>query len=288
MTVFWFLFKEGFRGLVRSKYAGVFSILIIAIAILMLGFGYVIARDTLFLVDNIRAQFDVDIFLYRSVGSTEIEAFARQLRAMDEVQRVEYISPDSAALKFKREFGEDIFDILDYNPLPPSFTIRLKPIYRNLMSVEAIATDLQKQDYVDEIKYRKNFLIILEKYQRIILLSVVIIFAILTLISIILTSNSIKMTIFARRDIISSLKLIGATNRFVKAPFLIEGTLEGLLGAFVAALVIYGLFYLQNNYLHSVIEYTVIVSSRFYAALIILGTLMGFIGSMRAIRKFLR
>lgn len=287
MTVLWFLFKEGFKGLLRSKYAGAFSIIIISVAIILVGFGYVAARDTLFLVDNIRSQFDVDIFIKQTAATGEIALFNQRLSQMDEVEHLLYISPDDAAQKFKKEFGEDIFDILDYNPLPPSFTISLKPIYRNLISVEAIASFLQADPIVDEVKYRKNFLIILEKYQRILLFSILGIFAALTLISIILTSNSIKMTIFARCDIISSMKLIGATNRFVKTPFIIEGTLEGLLGAILAGGFIYGCFYALNNHLQSFFEYQAVVSVRFYLALLIFGAALGLIGSWRAIKKFL-
>lgn len=287
MTILWFLFKEGFRGLIRSRYSGAFSIFIIAISIILIGFGYIIARDTLFMVENIRSQFDVDIFILPTAGNEEIEAFNQKLRRMNEIDRVIYISPDDAAEIFKKEFGEDIFDILDYNPLPPSFTISLKPIYRNLMSVEAIAKILQREPVVDEVKYRKKFLIVLEKYQRIILVSVMIVFAILTLISVILTSNSIKMTIFARRDIISTMKLIGATNRFVKTPFVIEGALEGGLGALLAGLIIYGVVYIQNNYFQSFFDYSIHVSYRYYLALIILGIFLGWIGSRRAIRRFL-
>lgn len=288
MTVFWFLIKEGFKGLIRSKYAGAFSVIIIAISLILVGFGYVASRDTLFLVENIRAQFDVDIFLHKTASSEEIDNFEALLDSMTEVRNVHYISPENAAVKFKKEFGEDIFDILDYNPLPPSFTISLKPIYRNLVSVEGIASILSNKPVVDEVKYRKQFLILLEKYQRIVLITVMAVFAFLALLSIILTSNSIKMTIFARRELISTMKLVGATNNFVRWPFIIEGTLQGFIGSCLAALFIYGIFYFLNNYLQTVIEYKAIVSFRFYIGIVISGSLLGLIGSRRAIRKFLK
>ncbi|MDD5766847.1 MAG: permease-like cell division protein FtsX, partial [Candidatus Marinimicrobia bacterium] len=105
MTVLWFLIKEGFRGLARSNYSSAFSIIIITLSIILLGFGYVAARDTLFLVDHVRAQFDVDIFLHTSATPAEIDAFGKMLAEMNEIQSVTYISPDSAAEKFKQEFG---------------------------------------------------------------------------------------------------------------------------------------------------------------------------------------
>jgi len=102
---------------------------------------------------------------------------------------------------------------------------------------------------VDEVRYRENFLRLLEKYQRLIFIAVVTAFIGLTLISIILASNSIKMTIFSRRNVIATMKLVGATNNFVRAPFLIEGTLEGLIGALLASGVIGLISYFFNNYL---------------------------------------
>jgi len=287
MIVLWFLIKEGFRGLWRSNYAGAFSIIIIALSLILVGFGYVAARDTLVMVENIRSQFDITVFVERSASVDELENFVKQLGEIKEIENIVYISVDSAAAQFRNEFGEDIFSILDYNPLPPSFTINLKPIARNLASVDEVASRIKRMAIVDEVRYRQNFLRLLEKYQRLILISVVAAFVILTLVSIILTSNSIKMTIFSRRNVISTMKLVGATNNFIRIPFLIEGALEGMVGAILAAVVIALSFYFLNNYLQGLIGYKAIVSYRFYGGLIILGALMGLIGSMRAIRRFL-
>ncbi|MFA4921374.1 MAG: permease-like cell division protein FtsX [Candidatus Neomarinimicrobiota bacterium] len=287
MIVLWFLIKEGFRGLWRSNYAGAFSIIIIALSLILIGFGYVAARDTLVMVENIRSQFDITIFIQPKVASAELENFTKELGNIREIERIIYVSTDSAAAQFKLEFGEDIFDILDYNPLPPSFTISLKPPARNLISVEEVAARIKKFSIVDEVKYRKTFLQLLEKYQRLIFVAVVSAFIVLTLISIVLASNSIKMTIFSRRNVISTMKLVGATNNFIRAPFMIEGTLEGLIGALIAAIVIGLTFYFFNNYLQSFTGYRAIVSYRFYGGLIGLGSLIGLLGSMRAIRRFL-
>jgi len=287
MIVLWFLIKEGFRGLWRSNYAGAFSIIIIALSLILIGFGYVAARDTLVMVENIRSQFDITVFVQRDAGIDELENFARELGAIKEIDKIIYVSADSAAAQFRTEFGADIFSILDYNPLPPSFTVNLKPVARNLAGVEEVVARIKRQAVVDEIRYRKNFLQLLEKYQRLIFITVVLAFVILTLISIILASNSIKMTIFSRRNVISTMKLVGATNNFIRVPFLIEGALEGLAGALLAAIVIALSFYFLNNYLQGLTGFRAIVSYRFYGGLIVLGSLIGLIGSLRAIRRFL-
>jgi len=287
MIVFWFLVKEGWRGLFRSGYAGIFSILILSISLVLIGFGYIAARDTLVFVDNIKSQFDIDVFLVRTAKITEIEQVAQEIRAMPEVSSVIFISADSAAQRFKQEFGEDIFDILDFNPLPPSFTISLKKPFRHIADIDLVAARIAKYGIVDEVKYRKQFLHLIERYQQYILITVIAVFAFLTLISVILASNSIKMTIFSRRDVIETMKLVGATNNFVRAPFMIEGTLGGLCAASLAITFIAACVYLVNNYLQTFITYRLLVSYRFYLGLVILGGVMGLIGSLRAVRKFL-
>lgn len=287
MIVIWFLIKEGFKGLVRSKFAGAFTILIVWITLTILGLGYIIGRDTINAVNSLKAQFDINIFIRESASQEKIQDFADHLKALEEVEDFTFISKDKAAQKFQKEFGKDIYSVLDYNPLPPSFNLQLKPIYRNLASVESITSDLSEFSVIDEIKYKKNFLVMLEKYQRVILYIITGAFLLLCFISIILISNTIKMAIFSRRNTISTLKLIGATNNFIRAPFIIEGVLQGFLGASLASGMIYGLAYLLNNHLQSVVQYTVELNLPIFAVIVSFGSVMGLLGSIRAIRKFL-
>ncbi len=285
--VFWFLFKEGFHGLVRSKYAGAFTILIIWIALIIVGLSFIGARDTLAAVNKIRSQFDIDIFLHKNVTEEEISDFRTFLENRDEVESIKFISAREAAELFRAEFGEDILDVLEYNPLPPSFTISLLPNYRNATSVESITTNFRKHEAVDEIKYRKKFLYLMEKYQRSIMIVILVIFLFLTIISVLLISHSIKMSIFARREIVETMKLIGATDNFIRVPFLIEGFLEGLIASILSSLFIFVIAKVQNDYFQTVFNYHIELNIRFYFTMVIIGSLMGFLGSIKAIKKFL-
>ncbi|MBN2279073.1 MAG: hypothetical protein JXQ65_00670 [Candidatus Marinimicrobia bacterium] len=287
MMVFWFLFKEGFYGLVRSKYAGAFTILIIWIAMIIIGLGFIGARDTLAAVNKIRSQFDIDIFMHKNTTDDEIEDFHRLLKSRDEVETIEFISSEKAAEIFKQEFGEDILDVLEYNPLPPSFTISLKENYRNSTSVESITTNFRKHSAVDEIRYRKQFLYLMEKYQRSIMVVILLVFLFLTIISILLISHSIKMSIFARREIVETMKLIGATDNFIRVPFLIEGFLEGLIASMLSMMFIFVVAKIQNNYFQTVFYYQILLNIRFYLTMIVIGSSLGLMGSISAIKRFL-
>lgn len=287
MTKFWFLFKEGFHGLIRSKYAGAFTILIIWIALIIVGLSFIGARDTLVAVNKIRSQFDIDIFLHKNSTKKEIEDFEKFLEGRDEIETIEYISPVKAAEIFKAEFGDDILDVLEYNPLPPSFTISLKLNYRNTTSVESITTNFRKHSVVDEIKYRKKFLFLMEKYQRSIMVIILTIFVFLTIISVLLISHSIKMSIFARRGIVETMKLIGATDNFIRVPFMVEGLLEGLIASILSSLLILAIGYVQNHYFETVFDYHIVLDFKFYFTMVLLGSVMGFLGSLKAIKQFL-
>ncbi len=284
---FLFLFKEGFWGLIRSKYAGAFTILIIWIALIIVGLSFIGARDTLVAVNNIRSQFDIDIFLQKNSTKNEIDDFHKFLANRSEVETINFISPDDAAKLFKEEFGDDILDVLEYNPLPPSFTISLKVNYRNTTSVESIAANFRKHRVVDEIKYRKQFLFLMEKYQRSIMIVILLIFLFLTIISVLLISHSIKMSIFSRKEIVETMKLIGATDNFIRVPFIIEGLLEGLIGSILSLVFIFILAKLQNEYFKTVFNYHIVLDFSFYLTMVVFGSGMGFLGSIKAIKKFL-
>jgi len=287
MIVFTFIIKEGFKGLIRSKYAGAFAILVIWICLILIGLGFITARDTLVTVNDIKTQFDIDIFLKEGATPLEIKDLATAITTIQGVEEVKFISKDAAAKIFEDEFGEDIFTILNYNPLPPSFTISLKKLYRNPTSVESIISNIRKQTIVDEIKYRKKFLLLMEKYQQTILMVIVTIFLFLTLISVLLISHSIKMAIFSRRYIIDTLKLIGATNNFVRSPFVIEGFLQGFIASCLASGTIFIIAFIQNNYLQPILSYQILIGIKFYILLIAFGSFMGVTGSIKAIRQFL-
>jgi len=287
MKVLWFLIKEGFRNLLRSKFAGAFTILIIWFSLTFVSFGYIISRDLVSAVNSLKSQFDINIFIDKAATQQNINDFAKKLDSTEEIQTYTFISKDKAATKFKQQFGKDVLEVLDYNPLPPSFNIKLAPIYRNLTSVESITTDLSQSKIVEEIKYKKKFLVVLAKYQRAILYGVIGAFVLSALISIILISNTIKMGIFSRRDIISTMKLIGATDNFIRAPFIIEGILQGTIGAILSGLTLKGTAYLVNNYLQTVLDYNVVLNLNIFLVVIASGALIGCLGSLRAIRKFL-
>ena len=168
--------------------------------------------------------------------------------------------------------------------MPSSFQVKLKPKVRSSVNAQQISEQLNQLDGIDEVFYRQDLLIILEKYMRIFLIVALGIGLILGLGAVLLVSNTIKLIIFSRSNSIEIMKLVGATRRFIRRPFLIEGIIQGLIGGFLAAL----LFYLILKIVKLEVSGIIVIDQKIYSVLIILGIIFGLIGSLFALRKFLR
>jgi len=177
-----------------------------------------------------------------------------------------------------------VFEILDDNPLPASFQVKLLPSFRSAAAAEKIINELLKFDGIDDILYRHDLLVLLEKYMQIFLIVMVIIGTWLALGSIVLISNTIKLIIFSRKTIIEIMKLVGATRGFIRRPFIIEGIVQGLTGGALASLFFYFLFKIIKLEIPGLI----LIDQRIYPLLMLLGLLFGFLGSVFALRKFLK
>jgi len=227
---------------------------------------------------------EMEIFIDNSYTGEQIENLRQNIIRIAGIDSVRYISKEQAAEIFKQQFGQDIFEILDDNPLPSSFHIKLKPTFRSATNAQKISEEINKLEGVDEVLYRRDLLIILEKYIRIFVGAVLGIGVLLAVGSILLVSNTIRLIIFSRSNIIEIMKLVGATRRFIRRPFLVEGIIQGLVGGFLAAVF----FFFILKVVKVEIPGLILIDQRNYTILIILGILFGLIGSLLALRRFLK
>ena len=282
-----FLIKEGFSGLARAKFPSFAAIITIAVALTLLGSGYVAGTELYQVIDEIRSRFQVEVFLMPDASQTDRRTIEKALRNDERVESTEFISKEKAAERFREEFGEDIIEALGSNPLPESYTIQLKDGYRTYAEVTALEEKVSKLPGVDEVEYRSGFLQGLERYIRIGVIAGGVILVLVLGAAILLVGNTIKLSIFAKRDIIRIMRLVGATNRFIRTPFLIEGILQGILGAAIAVLFLYILIQGTDFLLRGLYSISLTMNYELLAGLLLAGILFGLIGSMRSVRLFL-
>jgi len=280
---FWFTIREGFKGFSRAKLATILTITSIAFSHLLIGIFIVFSINVDFLISDLRAQIEFEVFLEPELSNTHSKLIEKNIGQMDGVDTVTYISKEQAALRFEKEFGKKVEDILTINPLPSSCIVYMKEQFRNLKAIESISEKVKQIDGVDEVVYQKRILSLIDRYVYLIYVIGGGIGIILILISAILLHNTIRLTIYARRDIIEIMNLVGATVNFIKRPFLVEGFLQGFIGSMFAGGLLYLVIYTTRNFIYSYLRF----NYEIYGVLILLGILIGLISSRMSVTKHL-
>jgi len=213
-----FSVSEGIKGLRRIKGAALLAVLILSLSIAMVGTSAVVGWNGKKFIKFLRSQFDLTTFVGLNTPDEIIIQLGREMGKIEGVRDVIYISPSQAARKFKKEFGEDVVDIVGTNPFPSSFIVRLSPEFGTAVDASYIASRIASMKGIEEVRYRKSLLVSVDRYINILIgLSAVIGF-IVVLAAILISSYTIKLTILAKRDLIWTMRLVGATDRFIRSP----------------------------------------------------------------------
>ena len=282
-----YIIREGFSGLRRAKLATLGAIVTITIALLFVGFFYVISTNTARVAAGLREKVEMEAFLAEPLSRQRRDEIEQRLLAIDGVERVRFVSKDEAARIFKEEFGEDINAVLDFNPLPSSYKIFLKEEFRTIGKADDVEKSIESVNGIEKVVYRRDMLEFIERQSRT-LYFVGLAFGVLIGVSaIFLVSNTIRLTIAAKSKTIQAMKLVGASRWFVRAPFIIEGVLQGSAGGIIAAAVIYYALTYAATLVSSDLEQFLQTDAAFYCGLVGVGTILGFFGSAVSVRRFI-
>jgi len=284
---FLYLLGEGIRSLWRAKLPMLGSTLTIALTLVIFGGAYVALSNFDRATRRLQTQYRIDIFFDPLLNGQEAFSVYQKLRSIEGISSTEFITKERAAEIFKQEFGEDVMEVLGTNHLPASGVILVARGYRTARRIHRIADAIAALPGVTDVAYRGELVRILERYLQIAVYGGLVIGVVVLLGAIFLVSNTIKLSIYAKRDTIDILYLLGATRRFIRFPFLVEGTLQGVMGSALAMGVVIGLLDVVNYILEQFVLYRVIQPSYLPGGLAIMGIALGIIGSSRSIRKFL-
>lgn len=283
-----YILKEGFAGIRRAKLAASTSIFSLFVAILLLGILSRVAYNVYVQAMSIKDLIEVEVFIFDV--DDETKTFIEQkLNDEEIVLNVSYISKDSASAIMKRDFGAGVEELITLNFLPASFRLKVNTD-AGASQIETLVSSIQNLRGVDEVQYNEGLLRIMESNLNMFTLMGGGIGLLILLASVILVYNTIRLTIYAKRELIRAMKLVGATNKFIRSPFIIEGVLQGILAGTFAVTCIFFLFefaiplYLPEMGLLSwpFGQWYFLTSAMFGLAV-----LMGWWGSRLAARKFI-
>ncbi|TCO73128.1 permease-like cell division protein FtsX [Marinisporobacter balticus] len=295
VKTFIYMIKEGFKGLWRNRMMGMASVGSIASVLMILGIVFMIILNVNGLAETAKGQFDsIQVYLEKDLTESQMDNIGNIIKRIDGIDYVDFLSKEQALENMKKSWGENgyLLEGLEKNPLPNSYVIKLKDI----SDADAVVSRIKGLQGLEEIKYYKDVVEKLLNITNFIRIAGVIIIGILIFISMFVVGNTIKLTVIARSKEINIMKYVGATNWFIRWPFLVEGMLLGLLGSLIA-LGIVGLGYkrifdLVTQKLYVMIAAYMIPASVVMGNLaiifIVLGMGIGALGSIFSMRKFLK
>ena len=245
---FAFLISEGFKNFFRNKLASFLCIITIFINFSILGFLFVIGFNTNSLIDFFRSKYTFEIFLENDTKSSSYESFIKELSTDEIISNIKLIDKEESAKIFEEEFGENVVEMLGYNPLPVSIKVFLSEKDFEFEKVDALIFSIESIDFVDEIEYRGKYINQVEdRINLAIFIFLIFVIAIIFL-SIQIISNTVKLSMSNRKDFIDILKYNGASRFFVKVPFYIESFLHSIFGGLLAFIFVKYLFTGFNSY----------------------------------------
>jgi cell division transport system permease protein len=280
--------REGIANFRRAKFAAFASTSAITVALVLIGVFAIVGYEAQKITSMLREQAgEMEVFIEDDASDREQEALHARIETMPGVDSTRYISHEEAATIFRREFGEEAALFEDPTFLPASIKVWVEPAYANPDSMAGVSEQFGRWESVDEVVFNRDLLARVARNRQLVTLVGAVLGAVVLISAVFLVANTIRLTIYARRLLIRTMKLVGATDAFVRRPFLVEGVLQGTLGGTIAAGIVWGgyrLFMQQMNQPPESLTLELIL----VGGLIATGTLLGWLGSFFAARRFIQ
>ncbi|MHB9054048.1 MAG: permease-like cell division protein FtsX [Thermoleophilia bacterium] len=295
---FKFFFHEAFNSLVRNWVMSMAAIVTVLVSMFVLGLGLIIFFNFQHAISDLRNKLEVEVFIKNTASPDEINGLGDQIRAMPEVKDVNFVSKDEALdrLRGSLKGHEDVLDALSGNPLPPSYEITLQ----DPSKIEEVASRFYDNPIVDNSPNTHDGVKTGgETSDRVLRVTTIFLIGgagfvmLLTVASVLLISNTTRLSIFARRREVEIMRLVGATNWFIRWPFVLEGVFTGMVGALAASmLVIIANRFIIEGVVNKMpfLPFNAEAVPMFWLVLLVVigGTLLGSVGSGLALRRFLK
>lgn len=287
-----YFLAEALNGLKRNILASFIAITTVALSMVILGSFIIVAANISSMIKEVERKVEITVYIDEGSNPDDVLDLENTIRRMDEVQSVKYISKEDALERFTKQLEDqpDLLKALQGNPLPASFEVKLS----DPQLVETVANKIKaKQTVIDEIKFGKDIVDRLFTVTGIMRWIGGAFILILCIASLVVIANTIRLAIFARRTEIGIMKLVGATNWFIRWPFVLEGVIQGLVGAIMAIM----LLSLINKYIFESITEILqwlnvaggpISIGEMSLYIVFAGAAIGAAGSMLALRKYLQ
>ena len=285
MDKFLYLISEGLKNVWRHKMTTFTAVFSLFLALYFVGLLATAGENTKSILQYLRSKYKIEVFFKQKIDLKVAKEVSDLILEIKGVRSSTVIDKNDAVRIFKDQFGEDILGILGYNPLPVSAVVNLKRNSEEVLDATPIVNKIKKMDGVEEVRYQGHLIKKIERtYARVMKIFPWVALVFIS-VAVLVIYNTVKLSIFSRKDLINSLKLIGATRLFIQMPFIFEGLIDGIIATIVSVPLIIGTInganYVINNFTSWNVELT--IAPVLFLWLTLLSGIISVLGSYRAV-----
>ena len=290
-----FFLSRAITNIRQNVFVNVVTIGTITLALLIVSLFLLIFVNLESVAESWSERVQVTVYFDKELATQELSAFKEKISALPGVSRVNYVSREEALKRFKNRLRgqETLLDGVRSEVLPSSFEIALNRSHRDTVSVENFVTVLKRIPGITEVQYGEEWVRRFNSFLNFMRLLGALLGGFLVIAVVFIVSNTIKLTIYSRRDELEVMSLVGATRFFIKAPFLLEGLIQGLSGSLISLVLLFALY---EGFLHnagSFLTFNPTTSGlnflpvEYVIGLLLAGAMLGFIGSLTSLKRFI-
>ena len=242
---------SGENRLIRRRLAGAWlsTVISISLVLLLVGVAGLLVANARSVSDYFKENMQVSVLMKQEVGDDEAMEYVSDLDAKPFIKSTTFVSREQGAKEMTDLLGEDFLNVFEAAPIPVSVDVTLKADYVSSDSLEVVKNEIMKSPLVDEVVYQQSLVDKLNTNLRKISMVLGVFIVLLLFISFVLINNTVRLNVFSRRFTIHTMRLVGATKSFIRAPFLVQAVFQGLFSALLATLMLVGiLFFVRNEF----------------------------------------
>ena len=242
---------SGENRLIRRRLAGAWlsTVISISLVLLLVGVAGLLVANARSVSDYFKENMQVSVLMKQEVGDDEAMEYVSDLDAKPFIKSTTFVSREQGAKEMTDLLGEDFLNVFEAAPIPASVDVTLKADYVSSDSLEVVKNEIMKSPLVDEVVYQQSLVDKLNTNLRKISMVLGVFIVLLLFISFVLINNTVRLNVFSRRFTIHTMRLVGATKSFIRAPFLVQAVFQGLFSALLATLMLVGiLFFVRSEF----------------------------------------
>jgi len=290
MDKFLYLISEGFKNVWRHKMTTFTAVFSLFLALYVVGLLATAGENTKSILQYLRSKYKIEVFFKQDIDYQSAKKISNSILQIKGIRSSTVINKNDAVRIFKDQFGEDILSILGYNTLPISAVVNLKRKSEQVLDASPIVNKIKSLEGIEEVRYQGSLIKKIERTYAKIMKYFPYLAVVFILVAVLVIYNTVKLSIFARKELINSLKLIGATKIFIKMPFIFEGLIDGIAAAAIASPLIFGTIngvnYLMNNFTSWNIQLS--IAPVLFLWLTLLSGIISVVGSYRAVSDIMK